>query len=237
MEKESGSDKRVLLGLFLILAGVIWILFRLDIIPAVWSDVFVSWQMLLIGIGIFLVMAGNNTAGTILIIAGGFFLLPEIFTLPLHFKRLGWPVLIIAIGLALLLTGRKRNQFLAVQKTETGSSNDTFDDVVIFGGRESFVSSKNFHGGKVTAIFGGAEYDMRQANLAESGAVIDCVAIFGGCGFKVPPDWTIINEVNSIFGGVSDKRIVSAPEIVPNASKKLVIKGFTAFGGIEIKYN
>ena len=237
MEKERNSDKRVLLGLFLILAGVIWILFRLDIIPPLWADVFVSWQMLLIGIGIFLVIAGNNTTGTILIVTGGFFLLPEIFTLPLYLKRLGWPLLIIAVGLALLLTGRKRTPFSPVQKTESGDGNDSFDDVVIFGGRETFVSSKNFSFGKVTAIFGGAEYDMRQVNLQENGAVIDCVAIFGGCGFKVPPDWTIINEVNSIFGGVSDKRILSAPEIVPNPSKKLVIKGFTAFGGIEIKYN
>ena len=237
MEKERDSDKRVLLGLFLILAGVIWILFRLDIIPALWSDVFVSWQMLLVGLGIFLIIAGNNTTGTILIVTGGFFLIPEIFTLPLHLKRLGWPVLIIAIGLALLLTGRKRNNVLPLQKSESGDSNDTFDDIVILGGRETFVSSKNFLGGKITAIFGGAEYDMRQANLAETGAVIDCVAIFGGCGFKVPPDWTIINEVNSIFGGVSDKRILSAPEIVANPSKKMVIKGYTAFGGIEIKYN
>jgi predicted membrane protein len=237
MEKEKDSDKRVLLGLFLIMAGVIWILFRLDIIPDVWSDLFVSWQMLLIGIGIFLIIAGNNTTGIILIIAGGFFLLPELFTLPLYLKRLGWPVLIIAVGLALLLTGRKRNQGFPLNKTVRGDVTDTFDDIVIFGGRESFINSKNFLGGKVTAIFGGAEYDMRQVNLTENGAVIDCVAIFGGCGFKVPPDWTIINEVNSIFGGVSDKRILSAPEIVPNPGKKLVIKGYTAFGGIEIKYN
>ena len=237
MEKEKDSDKRVLLGLFLIVAGVIWILFRLDIIPDVWSDLFISWQMLLIGIGIFLIIAGNNTTGTILVIAGGFFLLPEIFTFPLYLKRLGWPVLIIAVGLSLLLTGRKRYQSLPLNKTGRGDVTDTFDDIVIFGGRESFINSKNFISGKVTAIFGGAEYDMRQVNLTENGAVIDCVAIFGGCGFKVPPDWTIINEVNSIFGGVSDKRILSAPEIVPNPAKKLVIKGYTAFGGIEIKYS
>ena len=237
MEKERDSDKRVLLGLFLVIAGVIWVLFRLDIIPPVWADVFVSWQMLMIGIGIFLVMTGNNTTGTILIVIGGFFMIHEIFTLPLYLRRLGWPAMVIAIGLVLVFTGRKRNNVLAFQKTNTSDENDTFDDVVIFGGRESLVNSKNFLGGKITAIFGGAEYDMRQVHLAENGAVIDCVAIFGGCGFKVPPDWSVVNEVNSIFGGVSDKRTLSAPEIVTNASRKLVIKGFTAFGGIEIKYN
>ncbi len=235
MGKEKDFDKRVFLGLFLIVAGTIWILLRLNIIPMVWSDILVSWQMLLFGIGVFLVIVGNKTAGLILIIIGGFFLLPEIFILPAHLKRLCWPVLIVASGLALVFTGRKRNQFSPVEDIESGDKNNIFDDIVIFGSRESLITSKNFPGGKATVIFGGAEYDLRQVNIAEEGAVIDCIAIFGGCGFKVPPDWTVKNEVSSIFGGVSDKRVLSALEIKANPSKKLVIKGFAAFGGVEIK--
>ena len=113
---------------------------------------------------------------------------------------------------------------------------DFFDDFVVFGGREVFINSQNFYGGKITTIFGGAEYDLRNALLSNNGAVIDSVAVFGGCGFKVPPDWTVKNEVTAVFGGFSDKRGASPHQVISDPSKTLVIKGFTAFGGIEIKH-
>ena len=54
---------------------------------------------------------------------------------------------------------------------------DFFDDFVVFGGREIFVNSQNFLGGKTTSMFGGTEYDLRQAQLSENGAVIECLTI------------------------------------------------------------
>jgi hypothetical protein len=91
-------------------------------------------------------------------------------------------------------------------------------------------------GGKITSIFGGAEYDLRQAMLSENGAVIDCVCIFGGSSFKVPPDWTIKNEISTIFGAFTDKRGMSVHEVSYSPSKTLVLKGFSAFGGVEVKF-
>ena len=113
---------------------------------------------------------------------------------------------------------------------------DYFDDFVVFGGREVFINSLNFYGGKITTIFGGAEYDLRNARLSSNGAVIDSVSVFGGCGFKVPPDWTVKNEVTAVFGGFSDKRGASPHQVNSDPSKTLIIKGFTAFGGVEIKH-
>ncbi len=236
MEKHIAPNKRIYFGIFLIALGAFWILERLNIIPDFWDDVLISWQMLLIGIGIFSIIGGNKTSGTILIVIGGFFLVPEIVTIPYELRRIGWPLLIIGIGVVLLIThGRKRPQEPPI--AESGKRGmDYFDDFVIFGGREVFVDSQNFYGGKTTSIFGGAEYDFRQANLSQNGAVVDCVSIFGGCGFKVPPDWTVKNEVTAIFGAFSDKRGSTLSQIVSNPSKTMVIKGFTAFGGIEIKH-
>ena len=234
MEKGSAGDKRILFGLFLIIVGVLWILVKLNLIPHIFTDILVSWQMLLIGIGIFSIIGGNNTAGTILIVIGGFFLIPEMFSVPFQLRRLAWPVLIIVLGLALVLSHKKRAQIINFKPGEPGT--DFFDDFVIFGGREVFVNSKNFLGGKVTAMFGGAEYDLREVNLSENGAVIDCVTLFGACGFKVPPDWKIVNEVNTVFGGFSDKRTMSITNVVTDPGKKLIVRGFSAFGGVEIKY-
>jgi predicted membrane protein len=234
MERHNSSGNRAYFGIFLIVVGAFWVLERLNIIPDVWNDIFISWQMLLIGIGVFSLIGGNRTSGFVLIIIGGFFLIPEILIIPYEVRRLGWPLLIIGIGVIILVTHRKKNATPTFEKGNIGM--DYFDDVVIFGGREVFINSQNFYGGKITTIFGGAEYDLRNAALSGNGAVIDSVSIFGGCGFKVPPDWTVKNEVTAIFGGFSDKRGATPHQVNADPSKTLVIKGFTSFGGVEIKH-
>lgn len=237
MERPGSSNKRVYFGVFLIAVGAIWILERLNLIPDVFDDVLISWQMLLIGIGVFSIIGGNKTTGAILIVIGGFFLLPEITPIPYELRRIGWPILIIGVGVVLLVTHGGHNR-KAPPHIEPGQQAGTnfFDDFVIFGGREVYVDSQDFLGGKTTSIFGGTEYDLRQAKLSENGAVIDCLSVFGGAGFKVPPDWTVKNEITAIFGAFTDKRGSSLNHIVTDPSKTLVIKGFAAFGGVEIKY-
>ena len=236
MEKHITSNKRIYFGIFLIALGAFWIMERLDLIPDFLDDVLISWQMLLIGIGIFSIIGGNRTTGTILIVIGGFFIVPEIAYIPDELKRIGWPLLVIGIGVVLLIThGRKRTGVPPIIEPDKMGM-DYFDDFVIFGGREVFINSQSFYGGKTTSIFGGAEYDLRQAGLSENGAVVDCVSVFGGCGFTVPPDWTVKNEVTAIFGAFTDKRGSSMNQVISDPSKTLIVKGFTAFGGIEIKH-
>jgi len=240
VHKPDTSNRRAILGLFLIVVGGIWILQRLDLIPSFWNDILISWQMLLIGIGVFSIIGGNKTTGTILIVLGTFFLIPEITHIPYEIRRIGWPLLIVGIGVAILVTqsgrGKKDPPIFEHGQQTHARGMDYFDDFVIFGGREVYVDSQRFYGGKSTSIFGGTEYDLRQARLSENGAVIDTLALFGGCGFKVPPDWTVKNEVTAIFGAFTDKRGTSMNQIISDPSKTLVIKGFAAFGGVEIKY-
>ena len=236
MDNRVSGNKRIYLGVFLIAIGGLWILERLDLIPEIWENIFISWQMLLIGIGVFSLIGGNKTTGTILIVVGGFFLLDEVYSIPREIRQIGWPLIIIGIGVVLLIThGRKKNDPKFTGNVSQAGM-DYFDDLVVFGGREIFINSQNFLGGKTTSMFGGTEYDLRQAQLSENGAVIECVSIFGGCGFKVPPDWTIKNEVTAIFGAFTDKRGSTFGHVVSNPSKTLIIRGFSAFGGVEIKH-
>jgi predicted membrane protein len=236
MDNRVSENKRVYLGVFLIAIGGLWILERLDLIPDIWEDIFISWQMLLIGIGVFSLIGGNKTTGTILIIIGGFFLIDDIFSIPRELRQIGWPLVIIGIGVVILVTHGRKKTAPQINNQRNSKGMDYFDDFVVFGGREVFINSQNFLGGKTTSMFGGTEYDLRQAQLSENGAVIECVSIFGGCGFKVPPDWTIKNEVTAIFGAFSDKRGATFGQMVSNPSKTLIIKGFSAFGGVEIKH-
>ncbi len=232
MEHDSRANKRLFFGLFLIAIGGVWILERLGLIPNAVDDILISWQMLLIGIGIFSLIGGNRTPGLILIMIGGFFLIPEVAEIPYELRRLAWPLLLVGLGIILLFRTRKKNE---PTFDRGASSTDVFDDFVIFGGREIFVNSQNLIGGKTTSIFGGTEYDMRRTVMSPNGAVVDCVTIFGGCTFKVPPNWTVKNEVTTVFGAFSDKRGATFHEDATDASKMLVIKGFSAFGGIEVK--
>ena len=233
MDHGNHRDRRVYFGVFLIIIGLIWILERLDYIPYYVDNILISWQMLLIGIGVFSMIGGNRTTGLILILIGGVFLIPEMVEIPYELRRIVWPALIVGVGVILLFRHKRSDEPILSEKAR---SNDYFDDFNIFGGREIFVSSQNLLGGKSTSIFGGAEYDMRQASLSPNGAVIDCLNLFGGCAFKVPPDWTVKNETTTIFGAFTDKRGATLNQNSTfDSSKILILKGFTAFGSVEVK--
>ncbi len=235
MERERKGNKRVYIGIILIVIGGMLVLERLDLIPWEIADLLISWQMLLIGIGAFLLMGGNAAAGIVLICVGGFFILPEITTVPSVLKRIYGPIALIIIGLLLLF--RHKGCSRQIREGAHAKKFDQFDDFVIFGGREVFINAQDLKGGRATSIFGGIEYDLRQANLAPEGAIIDCICIFGGTGIKVPPNWNVKNEVTTILGAFSDKRGETFQHTEINPAKTLVIKGITLFGGVEVKLN
>ncbi len=239
MERR-GSDKRLYFGVILIALGIILILERLNLIPESVADLLISWQMLLVGIGVISLIGGNRTAGTILIVIGGTFLIPELISVPHELRRIYWPLILVAIGIAILMRKREPRPLDVASEPVPSAPIDgtvnTFDDFVIFGGREIFINSQNLAGGKATSIFGGIEFDLRRASLQSGGAVIDCVSVFGGCGFKIPMDWNVRNEVTTIFGAFTDKRGETYSDRYYDPSKTIVIKGVSIFGGIEVKH-
>ena len=231
---EQKGNKRFYLGVVLIVVGAILILQRLNLIPWDIADLLISWQMILIAIGIFSLMGGNRTGGIILIGIGGFFLLPELVDVPREVKRIYWPLILVAIGASLLY--RQKGCSREIKEGPKGKTFDEFDDFVIFGGREIFINSQDFKGGRSTSIFGGIEYDLRKTKLSQQGAVVDCICVFGGTGLKVPMDWNVRNEITTIFGGFTDKRGDTFQQGSFDPEKTIVIKGITVFGGVEIKH-
>lgn len=226
------QDKRIGLGVILIGIGGLFLLGNLGLIPWEVRHYIFSWQGILIIIGsVFLITKPDKTPGIILISVGGFFLLPEILDIPGFSIRTFWPLVLIAIGILFILRQRGHKPF---SKSNKGNDIDVLDDVNIFGGGEVVINSGNFKGGKVTSIFGGGNYNLVSAKLAEGPIEIDVFAAFGGSSFVVPPDWNVKVEVTAIFGGFSDSRRPSS-ETVIDTSKILIIKGLVLFGGGEIK--
>lgn len=227
------KNNRAVLGVLLIIIGVILVGVNLDWIPFSIQNWILTWQMLLIAIGLVLVASKENKGpGLVLIFIGLFFLAVKHFDEYYYLHRLFWPSLIIFIGLLFLFRGRRPGHWR--EKSEISDS-DMLDEIALFGGGNKLVTSKNFKGGRITAIFGGSTIDFSQAQLANGINLIDIVSIFGGAKLIVPRDWDIVLEVTAVFGGFSDKRIVD-PHIVHDPTKKLVIKGIAVFGGGEINY-
>ncbi|WP_163709868.1 LiaF transmembrane domain-containing protein [Mangrovibacterium lignilyticum] len=231
---ERRGNRGFFAGVVFIAIGAVLILQRLNLIPWSLSDILISWQMLLIAIGALAMMKGNRVMGVILIGLGTFFILPELFDVPYEVRRLYWPAMLVLIGVALVY--RQRGSGPSSHQGTEGRDFDEFDDFVIFGGREIFINSKQLKGGRSMSVFGGIEYDLRQATLSPQGAVIDCTCLFGGTGLKVPLDWNVRNEVSTIFGAFTDKRGDTFQQGQFDPSKTIVLKGITLFGGVEIKH-
>ena len=229
-------EKRFLVGILLLIAGVVLMLKYYDIVLMEVPPWVFTWKSILVLLGlVFLVTDRNKTTGLVLFLIGGVFLAAYIFSISVRdVLRFTIPLVLIVAGLAMLM---KRKSFSArqINVPEDENVNDYINDVSIFGGAEKKIHSKNFKGGKLTAIFGGAEFDLRTCELASGINAIDMVCIFGGTTLRVPEDWVVVNDVTAIFGGFSDERTLNEDTTSKNPEKVLYLKGLVLFGGGEIK--
>lgn len=226
---EQKSKKRSVLGLIFITVGAVLIAKKMNIIPDSISHIIISWQMLLIAIGTFnIIMNKNFRSGLILISIGTFFILPRLFDIPFDVKDMFWPAIFVVIGVIMLTVGNRHS----IGKSE--SSEHYVDMLTIFGGGNRKITSEQFLGGKVTSIFGGSEIDLTGAKLRDNECVVDIFTMFGGAEITVPKGWEVQVDVTSILGGFDDKR-GPIEKSIEEDKKVLVIKGFTIFGGGEVK--
>lgn len=230
MENQRNTGRGII-GIVLILIGVALVGRTFDIFPhRIMRHVF-SWEMILIVLGIIFVSTRDNKlTGWILLTIGLVFLIPDILYIPYPVRRLFWPAILIIVGLLIIFrsTGAAKASHGGTAKT------DYIDDFAILGGGDRIVTSENFKGGKITALFGGSKIDLTKAKLAPGQNVIDMFCMFGGSTLIVPENWNIKVEVASILGGFSDKRIVQTGTTM-DVGKEVIIRGFVMFGGGEIK--
>lgn len=244
-------------AVLLITIGALFLLFNLDIIPAIYKPILISWKMLLIGLGIWSLFKRKYLGGSILIIIGSVFLYPAICHLfpdmlpcfdanQVHvYWHAYWPVLLIILGGILIISkwscpNRCRrskkcgsNKEYEMEVCTNRSSSDYIDKNLLFSGAKHIVLSQNFKGGKANIMFAGLEVDLRKANLHEGHASIEVNVAFGGVTILVPAEWDVNLECDTILGGFEDNR--SAPNITILNAPKLTIKGNCMFGGGEIK--
>ena len=234
--KDKNYDSRTLLGIIFVAIGAILLARNYGWLGYDFSRYLISWQMLLIVIGLFQLARRAYTPAVVLIGIGLFFLVD----FPDNFRENFWPVLIMLVGVSFILQWRsspnRKNHHdydrFHNHGEDFSNSIDYIDETAIFGGRTLSVVSENFQGGKITSIFGGSKINLRYAKPVP-GCTIDVANIFGGSKIIVPEDWNIKVEVVSIFGGFEDKRGASVISRT-SSGKIVVIKGTCIFGGGEI---
>lgn len=181
------------------------------------------------------------------------------------------PVALVLIGISVLVRGTangevadKIRQARAEQEGKTRKGHKVVEAEVVedeqedgddrkreeywstFGDQDINYKGKVFRGCRVDAVFGGADIDLRGAEIMDR-AILRASSIFGGIIVYVPDDVKVEVASTSIFGGVSDKRKgearkkkskdaeTSKEERTKGAQKTLYIEANCVFGGVEIR--
>ena len=228
--------KKYMLGIIIIAAGFLLLLSNTGFLPYELRQIFFSWQMLLIGIGIIsLFSSESRTPGTIMIMIGTIFILPKVFDFPFNVWHLFWPLILIGVGVLILTKRLPRRPWL--QHSHVAENQNLGDGYIheenIFSSGRQRVIHQVFRGGHIDCVFGGSELDLTQATLGEGVNELEINTIFGGVTLIVPSDWRVQLKMTSIMGGFSDKRAYVKEN--PDSSRILIVKGSTIFGGGEIK--
>lgn len=220
--------KRVVFGLIVIATGVLWMMRNMGLIDDYTAGIIFHWPMLLLAIGFISLFGDSKIFGIILMAVGGFYLASHIYEIPVEFRQVFWPALIIIAGIMILF---KAGHTFKSRIRKQARSNDLIDEVNVFGGGEIRVTSKQFQGGKMEVIFGGSNVILLDSELAEGDNILEVTAVFGGFKLIIPAHWNVKIESSNVFGGIVDKRIVTGSV---DMSRTLVIRGSAVFGGGEI---
>ena len=234
-ENKNTVDKRVLLGGILIVLGGLFLLNTMNVLDFRFTNVVFSWPFIMLVIGLFvLVNTEKKFLGGVLTGIGALFLIPRIFPEIDYDGGIIIPIFFIILGIYIILKKRKVDSGSIFNSDTSSLNRDKIDDVSIFGGGTKIISSSNFQGGNITAIFGGSEINLINCQLAEGDNVLDVLCVFGGTTIILPKEWDVVINVTSILGGFSNKAIRN-PSVVIDQSRTLHIKGLAMFGGGEVK--
>jgi hypothetical protein len=242
------SNSGVIPGLVLVAVGALFFLSNLHLIYI--RHWFSYWPAILIAVGIVKLVdstySGGRVFGGILAGFGGIFLARNLGFIDIGMREI-WPLFLVGLGLLMLVqrttewhmklsdtTGGGTGTLMGARVTATGTGPGTVKIDAVFGGAKRVVTSQDFQGGEVVAVFGGVELDLRQAGMTGDSAVLEINAIFGGVEIKIPRNWSAVVEGVGIFGGYGDNSIQPEPVQGPGV-KQLIVRGVAAFGGVDVK--
>jgi hypothetical protein len=143
-----------------------------------------------------------------------------------------WPLLLIMLGLSILFGARTGSRGMG----RKGVSDDDFlRRWVALGGLDQKITSRNLTGGEITAVMGGIELDLREAEMAGEEIELEVFALMSGIVLQVPAGWEVTSDVMAVAGAVEDKTGPPADRGEAPA-RRLVLRGHAIMAGVEVKH-
>lgn len=240
-QRERRLQGNALSGLLFLLAGGALLLRQFNFNLPHWLF---TWPMIPLIVGLFIGIQTRFRDFSWLIVSGVglFFIADDIFP-GFDIGRFILPACLILIGLVVIFApsnkwfGRSSNGETSLDTNSIQPDNpnllkeDILEIVSVFANVKKMVYSKNFKGGEVIAVFGGADLNLSQADFTGP-ITIDLVQVFGAAKLIIPPHWELRSEAVAIFGGIEDKR---PPQSITSPDKVLILQGTVLFGGIEVR--
>ncbi len=239
----------IVFGILLILLGGLLISTNFGFMPDNINRIIISWQMLLVVVGILSLCKRHLFSGLCLILTGGFFIIPrlaEVFPdtfscVGSHFIADYWPVLLIEAGILIVIYWifapqrkfrKNHTHHHSPHNKKQFEINGEFSKSNVFGTGEYIVLEPEFKGGRLETVFGATEVDLRKASLPEGDTYLEINAVFSNITLLIPDEWKIISQLETVFSGIDDKRnIIESVD----SSRRLILVGSCVFSGCEIK--
>jgi predicted membrane protein len=245
---------RYFFGLFLLAIGIGFLLellvitiynpnFQFIMVLQAW------WPLIIIGAGVNqFVRHKEQPWGSLIVFALGILLLAvahdAVVLHPLHssWKLLllgNWKLLLAIVVMALamrMMAPRRVQQYQTSSPGLPAGTKVRFEhsihDRQVFGSTRFRNDSQQFLGGKLGAILGDYELDLRGASLALHGADLRVQSIFGTVSIRVPQQMVLDIAGMRVLAGVENttQQIVSIADGLPT----LKIRYFALFGAVEI---
>jgi hypothetical protein len=232
-------------GALIVAAGIVLLLDQQGLINA--DRVFgYFWPVVCIVGGSLMLMdcrgrGGRGIWGFVLVTIGVVLVLENLGVAHIRFDAV-WPLIVIGVGLLMIWraigppsSGAPRNSWWDYLRSGgSDASSSEFNHVAVFSGFKRRTTSKNFKGGKILAICGGFQIDLRQADIEGDSAAIEAISFMGGGEIKVPYSWDVSMEGIGFMGGYVDETDQSPPP--PGTPRKqLIVKGAAVMGGVVVK--
>ena len=192
--KEKRTNGYLIATLFIIV-GILFLLRNLGMIDPSLFDLLVSWPMLLVVSGIFMIFHRNPVGGMLLVGVGVYFLFPQLNWITNDFLRIYWPLGLILLGLVIML---KRKDSIRTKKHKRPFNHPPFghrkpNDEINYETDNGFVSVDTtfnsvrhivldpvFKGADIDVSFGNVILDLKKTTLEADETIINIDSSFSG---------------------------------------------------------